>query len=538
MSSTDDAFTAGFERGLTRGKSWRQDPYPGPLDLLLALMPDYRETPALRLISDQLVARVVAAETEANPKYLAVSMGPQEGKSTLIAFALPLWLWLRDPDKRILIISYDNETSWRWGRAIKEAVQQHAGDEALHGVDLHLDLRPGSEAVARLQLDGFRGSITCVSLTGGIAGKPADFIILDDLVKDRRIARSQAFKRLWRDQWQSNIRARLGPKAMVVMDHTRWAEDDPIGQQLADNGSAWDYLNIPAVVESKPQPATGPGAAPNLGTPNKVKDPLGRSEGEWLISARGRTVEQWQKTRKDVGEADFWALWQGQPMPAEGGLFKRADIRFWQPGRDRWQIVIPGRPGPPEEILRSPSAYRFITVDLAASTKTSSDWTVAAAWAIAGTGELILLELIRKQVDPTSHWDDVVAPLQAKWQCPVYIEQSMHTMDLVYSATRAGAVVYPLQADTDKYSRAMPAAARLRSTFLFPPAVHWWPDFEDELTAFPGGAHDDQVDVVSYAWRIRSSIWTPLDSSAPPPPRRDEAATALGGDVDITSAPL
>src|SRR5690242_2834128 len=172
MTSVADAFAAGLERGLLRGKGWRQAPYPGPLDLLLALMPDYVETPALRYISDQLVAREEAAEREETPKYLAVSMAPQEGKSTLIAFAYPIWLWLRNPDLRILIISYDNETSWRWGRAIKEAIQNHAGDDPLFGVDLHLSLREGSKAVARLQLEGHRGSISCMSLKSGIAGKP------------------------------------------------------------------------------------------------------------------------------------------------------------------------------------------------------------------------------------------------------------------------------------------------------------------------------------------------------------------------------
>ncbi|GAB3251189.1 phage terminase large subunit [Kineosporia babensis] len=538
MPYNEAAFLAGLERGM-RGKNWRQQPFPGPLDLLLALMPDYIETPALRCISDALVAHEVAAESEENPKFLAVSMAPQEGKSTLIAYAYPIWLWLRNPDLRILIISYDNETSWRWGRAIKEALQAHSGDDALYGVDLQLSLRPGSEAVARLQLDGYRGSVSCMSLTGGIAGKPGDRIICDDLVKDRRTARSGAFKRLWKDQWQSNIRPRLGPKAMVVMDHTRWTEDDPIGQQQADNGAAWEYLNIPALVE-EPQYA-GPAGAPNLGTPNKAKDPLGRKPGEWLKSARGRTPEQWQKTRADVGEADFAALYQGRPMPAQGGLFKRADFRFWQQGADRWTVKIPGRPGPDENLHY---AYRFITVDLAASLRTSADFTVAAAWAIAGTGELIMLDLRRKQVEPADHWDEVVAPLQAAWSCPIYVEGSQYGTDLVYTAARAGAIVEPLEADTDKYTRAVPAAKRMKTGILFPPAAHWWTDFENEITLFPGGgAHDDQVDVLAYAHRIRGAYWVPPDNSrgghgqhwTPPEP---SPMDHLAGGTDLYSAPL
>ncbi len=450
--------------------------------------------------------------------------------SSLIAYAYPLWLWLRDPDLRIMIISYDNETSVRWGRDIKNALRSHAGEEALFGLDLHLSLRPGSEAVNRLQLDGHRGSISCMSLTGGIAGRPADRVILDDVVKDRQTARSQAFKRVWRDQWQSNISVRLGPSGLAVMDHTRWAEDDPIGQQLAENGARWKYLNIPAVVEHR---ARQNDVKPSAQTP----DVLGRTEGEWLVSARGWTPEQWVQKRADVGEADFWALYQGQPYPAAGGLFQRATFRYWQATGDPWTIKIPGRPGPDEDIR---IASRFLTVDLAASIRTQADYTVAAAWAIAGTGQLLLLDLIRIQIDPARHWDEAVGPLASRWQCPIYVEKSAHGTNLITQATREGFVIYPLDPDVDKFSRAVPAARRMEQfQILFPPAVHWMPDFESEILAFPTGSHDDQVDVLSYASRVRDAIWLPPQSDPPHRPQRSEADSAFGGSgVDISSAAL
>lgn len=528
-----DAFAAGLERGALRGKGWRQEPFPGPLDLLLKLIPAYNETAALRLISDRLVQATVAAETKTMPDYLAVSLGPQQGKSSLIAYAYPLWLWLRDPDLRIMIISYDNETSVRWGRDIKNALRSHSGDEALFGLDLHLELRPGSEAVNRLQLDGHRGSISCMSLTGGIAGRPADRVILDDVVKDRQTARSQAFKRVWRDQWQSNISVRLGPSGLAVMDHTRWSEDDPIGQQLAENGARWQYLNIPAVVEHRARQDDEEKA------PDRLPDPLGRSAGEWLVSARGWTPEQWEQKRQDVGEADFWALYQGQPYPAAGGLFKAVGLtKRWQETGLRWVYRIPGRPGPDEDIA---IALRFITVDLAASTKSSADFTVAAAWAVAGTGELLMLDLRRAQVDPAQHWDEIVAPLQHVWQCPIYMERSQFSTDLVYTAAREGALVHDLDPDQNKYTRAVPAARRMeQGQVLFPPAAHWFPDFRDEVLAFPTGQHDDQVDVLAYANRVRTAIWVPPESTDMRPAREPQVVvSAFGGhSTDISSTPL
>lgn len=515
-----------------RGKGWRQEPFPGPLDLLMKLDKTYVETPGLRLLSDEMAKATTDRESRINAPYLALSAPPQEGKSSCVARAFPLWLLMRNPDLRIMVISYDNETSVRWGRAMKNALESHTGPHPLNDLDVHLKLRPGSEAVNNLELDGYIGGLACMSLKGGITGRPADVIILDDVVKDKATARSAAFKKMWIDQWQTAIVSRLSNRSLVVMDHTRWATDDPIGQQLATNGSRWRYVNIPAVVESR---AASPGQ-----TPVPVRDPLGRTEGEWLISARGRSPAEWRQKREDVGEQDFWALYQGQPYSASGLVFKKNHFRYWHPapGADRWTVSIPGRPGPDEQLRH---AFRFITVDLAASTRASADWTVAAAWAVAGTGELLLLDLRRVQVNPDEHWDEAVAPLVRAWECPVYLEGSQYGTDLSYTIGREGGVVHAVHPDADKYTRAVPAARRMgQGMVYFPPAGAWMPDFEDEILAFPTGKHDDQVDVLSYGHRVVSEFWVPPPSvsSRPATPPQIVREAFGGGWGDIASAPL
>jgi predicted phage terminase large subunit-like protein len=525
-----DSFAAGLERGAMRGKGWRQDPFPGPLDLLMKLDRTYIETQALRLLSDELAAAAVRRETQINAPYLAISAPPQEGKSNLIARAFPLWLLMRDPDLRILVISYDDGSSVRWGRMLKNALKSHSGPNPHNDMRVNLSLKPGSEAVNQLELDGHGGGLSCMSIIGGITGKAADVILLDDVVKDRRTARSNAFKELWREQWQTAITSRLSARSLVVMDHTRWLSDDPIGQQLAEHGNRWRYVNIPAIVEERP---ASPGEAPV-----PVKDPLGRQPGEWLESARKRSPEEWLQKRADVGEPDFWALYQGAPFPATGALFNVNHFRFWQATGDPWVLKIPDRPGPDEDLR---SAFRFITVDLAASKKTSADYTVAAAWAVAGTGELLLLDLRRVQVAPADHWDEAVGPLYVQWRCPIYVEGSQYSTDMVYTAAREGAIVEKLEADTDKYTRAIPAARRMKQGgFYFPPSAHWMPAFRSELKEFPTGAHDDQVDNVSYAHRVRGAVWTPPESTLPRPSLPPEVVRqAFGsGGADIGSTPL
>jgi phage terminase large subunit-like protein len=51
---------------------------------------------------------------------------------------------------------------------------------------------------------------------------------------------------------------------------------------------------------------------------------------------------------------------------------------------------------------------------------------------------------------------------------------------------------------TDKILFAQPIVARMRTgSILFEKEADWYPGFEGELTRFPRGQHDDQVDAFS-----------------------------------------
>lgn len=486
--------------------------YPRPADLYRVLEPSSLETAATRLMDDYLI-RVRTGELDR----LILTVPPQQGKSERCSRTLPLWLLLDDPSRRIVLASYEKEIATRWGRRVRTDILTHNGEDST--TDLGLRVRTDTWAADRWQLDGHQGSMTTVGVGSALTGRPADVLVIDDPLRDRQQANSQLYRdRVW-DWWTSTARTRLAPGAPVVLVLTRWHEDDLAGRLLEDAGDRWALLNIPALSE-------GDG------------DPLGRPEGVWLDSTRGTTVQQWEETKRDVGEADFAALYQGHPSPASGGLFKRRYFRYWQPTPDPWTIHIPGRPGPDEDIR---IGFRFITVDLAASTRTSADWTAAAAWAVAGTGELLLLDLARAKVNPENHWDEVVGPLARRWNAPIYLEGSQYGTDITYTAARAGAVVHALHPDKDKYSRALPASKRMeRGQVFFPPPVHWLPEYEKELLDFPFAAHDDMVDITSYAHRVVGEFWVPPVSSTPPPPREDPVVTAAfgTGGADIGTAAL
>lgn len=512
MTTVADAFAAGLERGLLRGKGWRQTPFPRPADLYRVLERDAREVPYLRLIDDHLTAI-----RDGDLDRLIITIGPQLGKSQRASRTFPTWMLLDNPDRRITLASYESEIATRWGRAVRTDILSNDGTD--NTVDLGLRIRSDTWAANRWQLDGHRGGMYCVGVNGALTGVPSDLMVIDDPHKNREEANSAVYReRVW-NWWTSTARTRLAPGAPVVIILTPWHEDDIRGRLLNESGDKWTLLNIPALSE-------GDG------------DPLGRPEGVWLETTRGTTPQQWEQTKEEVGERDFAALYQGRPTPAAGGLFKRKHFRYWEATADPWTVRIPGRPGPDEDLR---IAFRFLTVDLAASTRTSADWTVAAAWAVAGTGELLLLDLARAQVNPEDHWAEVVGPLSARWNAKIFVEGSQYGTDLVYTAARKGALIEAVHPDRDKYSRAVPAATRMaQGMVLFPPAVHWLPGFEDEVLQFPMATHDDQVDVLSYAHRVVGEVWVPPESTSPRPAQAPEVVRqAFGtGGVDISSTPL
>jgi predicted phage terminase large subunit-like protein len=239
-------------------------------------------------------------------------------------------------------------------------------------------------------------------------------------------------------------------------------------------------------------------------------------------------------------------VYQQAPTAPEGNFFRRATFRYWRPmepwpdGRER--LDLDGRP------VTVADAWRFLTIDPAASVRTSADWTVISAWALSVDGYLILLDRVRARVPEHDHFS-MALPLMRTWGAgQVFIEKSWWSTTLVSDAHAAGVPVAPLAADTDKITRAIPAAGRLASGRVYWPAeAPWLDEWMDELAAFPRGAHDDQVDTFSSAARVVSGEYVPPGPAGAARADRSEAVIAAahadatgdghGGDLDLLHVP-
>lgn len=470
--------------------------WASPLDMAQQLDKTIVRTPALNLINDQLV-RVAHGEIDR----LMVSMPPQEAKSTTVSRWYPEWLLSQvDPSMRIIMISYSDEIARRWGADVKRDFETFNGDE--NTVDLGVVLRSDSRAAGRWQIEGHRGGMLCAGVAGSVTGRPAELIIIDDPLKDLEQAQSPIYRERFVRFWQAVAVPRLGPGARVVLVQTRWHEQDAAGWLLQsegrkEDGGRWTVVNIPAQCE------------------DEETDPLGRQQGEYMVSARGD--RDWEGIKRSVGAYVWASLYMGRPAPAEGGLFKRLWWRYWSQAPSDPQgerLDLAGRIWPLTE------CWRFITGDLAASTRTSADWTVAAAWAMTLDGDLVLLDRVRAKVGEANHFD-LFRPLADRWRVDTaFVEKSFISSTLAIDATHNGLHITPIAAEGDKFSRALPASARVSAGRVWLPAgATWLNEWVDEHSAFPNASHDDQVDTLSYAVRVAVTKWMPPPLAPRPAPR-------------------
>jgi predicted phage terminase large subunit-like protein len=447
-----------------------------------ALDPHRVRTPALDLIDAAIVRTIGTPDGR-----LIVSMPPQEGKSQLAARFTPLWALHNDPDLRVGIVSYELGMARRWGRAVRDDVVGHAPTFAAPGPDGRtrtMRVRPDLSAQHEWQLDGHQGGVYAAGIGGAVTGRPIDLLIIDDPLKGRLEAESAVYReRAW-DSWTDVLSTRLSPGAPVLLILTRWHHDDLAARLTgADDGRVWETINIPAQADHDP----GAGES----------DPLGRAPGEFMTSARGRTVPQWEATR--ARSARTWtALYQGRPVPSTGGMFprdawSRYDQAVWidGPGGTR---LIPGLETADAELVQS--------WDMTFKGHDKSDFVVGQVWYRRGVDCWLVDQVRARLTFPQTC--QAVETLSARWPQATLklIEDKANGPAVIAQLARTVPGIVPEEPHGSKTSRAAAITPLIEAGNVHIPAPSlcpWIGDLVEEAAEFPAGAHDDQIDAMSQA---------------------------------------
>jgi predicted phage terminase large subunit-like protein len=468
--------------------------WPSPGAMAMALDPrSTRQTAMLEYIDRELVALA-----DGQVDRLMVFCPPQEGKSQRVSRRFPAWLLSHDPTLRIAIVSYAANKAERWGRQIRRDILAHP--------ELGIELRQDSRAAGRWETTQ-GGSLVAVGIDGGITGEPVDLLIVDDPVRGRAEAESSTYRETAWDWWESNGSTRLSSRGRTVLMMTRWNEADLAGRLLANEGDDWRVVRIPAIAEDD--------------------DPLGRQPGEELASVQQRKPGYFLHLKATRSIYVWLSIYMQTPTAAQGNIFRKLWWRYWHPAPDvgmGQRLSLGGR------VVRLADCWRFATMDLANSTRTSADFTVVSAWAATLDGDLVLLDRNRARIGEAGHFG-LARPLVERFKLDtVFVEESQFGTTLVREATSAGVPVSPLRADKDKLTRALPASAWCKAGRIWLPQAQWvGEEWVPEHASFPGAAHDDQVDTTSYAVRV-------LVTKAMPTPQLPQPRAS--SEMDFMSRPM
>lgn len=386
-----------------------------------------------------------------------IFMPPRHGKSEMATVRYPVWRLTQDPTLRVIVAAYNQILANKFSRKSRRIAERC--------LDLSKD---------RLAVEDWEtaqgGGIRAVGVGGGITGQGGNLVIIDDPVKNREQAESEAYRESCWDWYTDDLYTRLEPGAAIILIITRWHEDDLAGRILAsEDGPNWTVVSLPAEAEEG--------------------DPLGRAVGEALCPDR-YVVSQLEEIRKVLGTWAFQALYQQKPTAAEGNLFKRA----WFAGK---------------YIDAIPVKAQWIRYWELAATAGGGDFTAGMLMGITPDKNIILADMARGQWGPGENERTRLAIAETDRQkhgmaLQIWQEQeggaSGKTLSHVESKVFSGYTIHFDHPTESKAVRAGPFAAQCEAGNVYLVRAPWNTALINELCSFPAGKHDDQVDAASGAY--------------------------------------
>jgi len=412
-----------------------------------------------------------------------VSLPPRHGKSMLCSVYIPAWFLMMNPAKNVILTSYSAELSADFSSRARGVVNDLGH---LFGVRVNPNQNKRDHwQVQTIGADGewrnppAGGEVYSTGVDGALPGRGAHLIILDDVVRGHKDTSSPMMEKAY-NWYRSVLETRQEPGCAMVLVMTRWAMADIAGRLIEDEPDQWTQVVLPALA--------------------KDDDPIRRQPGQALCPSR--FTAEWLEAKRDSSDEGgliFSALYQQEPMPIDGAIFKTDRILRWEGRGDL--IIVGNNTFPIANLL-----LWFATIDPALKEKEYNDPTGFLVWAITPFGDLVMIAdhtaRMAGSTDLIPKMQEVAAEHRG---IQFYIEDQAHGTEIIRACEREKLPVLPLKADRDKVVRAIGAQPAFAAGKVFLPA-RGSDAVVREMLEFPGSRHDDRVDCVAYAvqvWRDR-----------------------------------
>lgn len=481
---------------------------PDPGDIDDVLRSRYEETPVARLLC-QIIQKVARGEK----KRIGVSIAPQHGKSDVLSRNGPAWIQGRNPYANQFLGTYNQPFADEFGDAVREKIQSSTFAQVFPDCKL----RKGQKD---LLITNKGGRMAFVGRGGSGTGKPADFLWVDDPLKDNIEAQSDSTRQEVWDWFNKVATSRIHSGSAIVIVHTRWHTDDLIGRLMdpdhpernkAYKGIAekWEYFNLPAVVDD-PKLAKALGLTLEIPKNPDVVSMFGAKPMSALWPGRKDLPLLAEAKRMD--SPGFNALYMGKPAPDDGDYFKA-----------EWLVEY-------DEDDLPKNLEWYGASDHAVSTKTGKDYNVIGCAGIDEDDNIwVGHDIVWERLDAFRIVEELLTQMKNKGPVYWWMEGELISKSFgpfLQKRMQEENIYIPLDEVTpakDKRTMARAIQGRMAMKKVrFPRFAPWWQDARRQILKFDSDAHDDFVTWLSLIGLGLVKQHTPeaRDSSAPRVPAK------------------
>lgn len=434
---------------------------------------------------------------------LMLLMPPRHGKSELASKNFPAWHLGRHPDHEFIACSYNLSLAMTFSRRVKQIMD----DPAYQSV-FKARLDSNNQSTEEWGIAGERGGYVAAGIGGGITGKGAHVLVIDDPVRSAEDADSgDGREKVW-EWYMSTAYTRLAPGGGVLVIQTWWHDDDLAGRlQLKmaealpedDDVDMFEVIKYPAIAEHDEYLDPISHAIIYDEPPTAGTAPL-RLKGEALHPERYdlRKLSRIRSLNKkgDGTDGRWWsALYQQNPVPDDGSYFVKEHFR---------RGALP-------PLARS---NVYIAFDFAISEKKQNDYTVGSVGLQDANDVLHIAEVMRFKSGDAFFIVESILNLTLRWSNPTLLlgfedGQIYRAIEALLRKRMRERKMYPaiqiLKPITDKMARARALQGRMQQGMVsFNAEGPWYDVVRAEMLRFPAGVHDDCVD--SLAWMTTLAV--------------------------------
>jgi predicted phage terminase large subunit-like protein len=193
-----------------------------------------------------------------------------------------------------------------------------------------------------------------------------------------------------------------------------------------------------------------------------------------------------QSLREQLGEYNFAGQYQQSPAPLGGGMIKA-----------EWFKTCPSADWPALKDF----TLVYQSWDTANKSTELSDYSVCTTWGRDKHNKLYVLDVFRQRLDYPALKRAVRFMAEQFNAKTILIEDKASGTQLIQELISEGVHgITGYETKLDKVMRMHSVSSTIENGFVYlPEKADWLATFRHELTVFPNGKHDDQVDSTSQA---------------------------------------